>query len=254
MTHLNISKLTKTFGGLVALKDIDLNVERGGFVGIIGPNGAGKTTLFNCITGFLKYDSGHVTFEGEAIKGLKPFKIVDLGFTRTWQLVKPFYGMSVKEAMAIPSFSVRAKKSGLTRRQHQERDVRILEKMGLGPKINKYVDDLNHGELRLLDICRALATDPKILFLDEPFSGLSHHEIEMISPLIKSLNEDAHNPLTIIMIEHRLRELMKLVRNVAVINFGEKIAEGTPTEIVNNTKVIEAYLGKRRSKDGLVQN
>ena len=248
MELLEINQLTKKFGGLLALSEICITVRERQLVGIIGPNGAGKTTIFNCLTGFLPIDSGSVLFDGMDINGKKPHEIVNLGLARTWQLVKAFFGLRVIEAMMVPSFSKRARAKQISGKNPSEAIENLLRAIGLEKKIGSQVDDLNQGELRLLDIARALATKPRVLLLDEPFSGLSYKEIAKVSQIIRNLNMEG---LTIVIIEHRLRELMKLVQTVVVINFGQKIVEGSPQEIVQEPTVVEAYLGKRRAGVGL---
>jgi len=188
-----------------------------------------------------------VLLHGQNILGKRPYQIVNLGLTRTWQLVRPFSGMTVIEAVSVPTFShrARARSSNSTR---QGDIVQILDEIGLAGKIGEDVDNLTHSELRLLDISRAMATHPSILLLDEPFSGLSPRETEKISGMILHLN---HQGLTVVIIEHRLRELMKLIQKVMVIHFGEKIAEGTPEAIIRDPRVIQAYLGERSPDIGL---
>jgi branched-chain amino acid transport system ATP-binding protein len=248
MSLLEIRGLVKNFGGLLALSEFSLAMEAGEVVGIIGPNGAGKTTAFNCITGFVSLDAGSVTLDGKSLSGKKPYEIVNHGLTRTWQLVRPFFGMKVIEALQIPSFCPRARASTKDRHELERRILAIADSLGLAGKLDDDVDNLNQGQLRLLDIARAMVTNPLILLLDEPFSGLSHREIGQISSVVKDFNEQG---LGVVIIEHRLRELMKLVKRVVVINFGSKIAEGAPDEVVRDPQVVKAYLGTKGDELGL---
>jgi branched-chain amino acid transport system ATP-binding protein len=242
-TILEIKQLSKAFGGLQALLDFDLSVNAGDLVGIIGPNGAGKTTLFNLITGFLSPDSGEVRFKGENITHLKPFQIVNRGMSRTFQLVDLFKEMKVLENVMIPCFSQRAKGLRDPHKKPWKIALAFLEDMGLADRFNEQTKNLSFGELRLLDIARAMATEPELLLLDEPFSGLDAGDAGTLAAGIQRMHRKGQS---MIIIEHRLRDLLKLVERVVAVVFGQKIAEGTPEEILNNEKVVQAYLGKRR--------
>jgi branched-chain amino acid transport system ATP-binding protein len=242
-TILEIKQLSKAFGGLQALLDFDLTVNAGDLVGIIGPNGAGKTTLFNLITGFLSPDSGEVRFKGENITHLKPFQIVNRGMSRTFQLVDLFKEMKVLENVMIPCFSQRAKALRDRHKKPWKIALAFLEDMGLAERFNEQTKNLSFGELRLLDIARAMATEPELLLLDEPFSGLDASDAGTLAAGIQRMHRKGQS---MIIIEHRLRDLLKLVERVVAVVFGQKIAEGTPEEILNNEQVVQAYLGKRR--------
>lgn len=237
---LEVCNLSKDFGGLAAVKDVSFRVNGQEMVGLIGPNGAGKTTLFNLITGFERTNSGTVIFKGEDITRLKPHEIAKRGMVRTFQLTRCFPQLTVFENVAVAFFVSKAGKKGRSTVEQEMHDT--LELVGLSGKASYLAKDLPHGDLKRLELARALATKPEMLLLDEPFCGLSVEEIAGVASSIQKLHRE--KGLTVIIIEHMLRELMKLVSNVIVLNYGEKIAEGSPKEISKNKKVIEAYLGE----------
>jgi branched-chain amino acid transport system ATP-binding protein len=240
---LRIEGLSKAFGGLQALADFDLEIHEGDLVGIIGPNGAGKTTMFNLITGFIRPDAGEIRFKGEDITNLKPYQIVNRGMARTFQLVDLFKEMSVLENVMVPCFSHRSKERRSKHEKPWKTAMAFLQEVGLEDRYNEQVKNLAFGELRLLDIARAMATAPDLLLLDEPFSGLDAEDAAVLSAGIKRMHETGQ---TMVIIEHRLRDLLKLVERVVAIVFGQKIAEGTVEAILNDQKVVSAYLGERR--------
>jgi branched-chain amino acid transport system ATP-binding protein len=240
---LEIRGMSKAFGGLQAVRDFDLQVRKGELIGIIGPNGAGKTTVFNMMTGFIRPDSGEIWFQGENITRLKPFQIVNRGLCRTFQLVDLFKEMTALENVMIPCFSHRVSRQRDKEEKPWKIAMKFLEEVGLAKRFNEYAKNLAFGELRLLDIARAMATQPDILLLDEPFSGLDTEDAAVLSTAIQQMHRKGQ---TMIIIEHRLRDLLKLVERVVAIVFGEKIAEGNPQEIMSNPKVVNAYLGERR--------
>jgi branched-chain amino acid transport system ATP-binding protein len=235
---LEVQGLTKRFGGLTAVKDVSFVLDKGEIAGILGPNGAGKTTLFNLLTAFIPPDAGTIAFDGDSIRGLPPYRIVNRGLARTFQLCRPFVGMSAQENVMVGCLG--AGKHG--RLTAGARALELLVMVGLDRKAHMPSEVLSYGDLRRLEIARALATNPKLLLLDEPFAGLGTGEIAPLSELIRKLHRE--QGLTILIIEHRLREFMKLVKRVIAMDFGEVIAVGDPEQIVRDPRVIEAYIGR----------
>ena len=231
---LSSVEVTKRFGGITALDNVDFLVRDHDNIGIIGPNGAGKTTIFNVICGNLKPTSGKMFFHGREITRLKPHQIVKLGIARTFQIVRPFNNMTVLENVMVP-FAVRSIPTSRAR----ELALDILENLSLS-RPNESPRNLAHGELKVLEIAKALASSPKLLLLDEPFSGLSLEEIDRVSELIQRVHKEGHG---VVIIEHSLQHLFRLVSKVMVIDKGTKIAEGTPEEVIADSKVVAAYLG-----------
>jgi len=235
---LEVSGLNKHFGGLHALRDVSFSVAPGEIVGILGPNGAGKTTLYNLLTGFIPPDSGSVLFKGRSLRGLAPYRIAGLGISRTFQLCRPFVGMTVFENVVVGGLGAR----GDNRRDLDTRAMELLTQVGLAEKAGVPVETLSYGDQRRLEIARALAATPALLLLDEPFAGLGSGEIADLSALIRKVH--AEQGLTVMLIEHKLHEFMRLVGRVIALDFGEVIAEGLPDYIVRHPAVIEAYIGR----------
>ena len=251
---LQMEKTSKSFGGVQALKDVSFDVFPGDVLGIIGPNGSGKTTIVNCITGFVKPTSGKVFFKGKDITGKQPHKVADLGVTRTFQIMRPYYSLPAYKNLVIPLFSPRAKRTGGWRGggrlgNRQTIAIDILEEIGF--ERDSYIpfkktSTLPTGYLKRLELARCLALKPEIIICDEVFSGLSMSEIASMVPLIQRLQDEG---ITIVMIEHRLRELFQVANRVMVLNFGEKLIEGTPTEVMADEKVKEAYFGSEEVEE-----
>ena len=245
---LQVKEVTKAFGGILALNRISFHVNEGEILGIIGPNGSGKTTLINCITGFIKMTSGKVFFQGKDISGKPAHKIADMGVTRTFQIMRPYYTLPAYKNLVIPLFSPRAKRTGGWRGGGKLGDrntvgIDILEEIGFERDSfvpYKIASSLPTGYLKRLELARCLALKPEMILCDEVFSGLSMSEIASMVPLIERLQMDG---ITLIMIEHRLRELFRVANRVMVLNFGEKLVEGTAEEVMANEKVKEAYFG-----------
>jgi len=245
---LQTHELSKAFGGVQALSMVSFELYPGDVLGVIGPNGSGKTTLVNCITGFVKSDSGDVYFKGKRITNLPPHKIAGMGVTRTFQIMRPYYSLSAYKNLVVPLFSPRARRTGGWRGGGKlgSRDtvaVDILEEIGF--ERDSYVpyklaSSLPTGYLKRLELARCLALRPEIIICDEVFSGLSMSEMASMVPLIERLQMEG---ISLVMIEHRLRELFRVANRVMVLNFGLKLLEGIPEEVVNDERVKEAYFG-----------
>ena len=238
MALLKVYGLTKYFGGLRAVHDLSFEVQPGEILGLIGPNGAGKTTAFNLIAGFIHPTRGEILLDGESIAGMKPYAVTRKGIARTFQIVKPFRKLSVLENVTLAAF-LRFPSRGEAESQARQ----VLGRMGLGLKISALAVDLTLSEQKRLEIARALATQPKLLLLDEPMGGLNATEIEQASLLVRDICKEG---VTIIWVEHVLKAIMNSSNRVVVINQGEKIADASPGEIVENPQVIAAYLGAKR--------
>jgi branched-chain amino acid transport system ATP-binding protein len=248
---LSLENLTVTFGGLVAVNDFSLQLFSGDLVGLIGPNGAGKTTVFNLITGQYHPSKGRIIFQGKDITGLSPDVVTTVGIARTFQNIRLFGNLTVLENVLV-SFHVRLKSSFLAPMfsfpsyWREERAIRgeayeLLKAVGLGDATEEEAQSLPYGEQRRLEIARALATHPSLLLLDEPAAGMNPQETQELMRFIQKIRDDFN--LTIFLIEHDMKVVMGICERVAVMDFGMKIAEGTPEEIRNNPHVIEAYLG-----------
>jgi ABC-type branched-subunit amino acid transport system ATPase component len=241
---LKVSGLYKNFGGVRAINDLSFELEQGELLGLIGPNGSGKTTAVNLITGFVKPTEGKVVYRDRNITGLPPYKIVRLGIARTFQMVKPFYQLPAYKNMIIPLCSPRIKET--TGGKYGDRDavaLDLLEEVGFERDAYvayKAASVLPQGYLKRLELAKAIALQPDLMILDELFSGLSLAEVASIVPIIEKLRQEGKS---IIMIEHRLKELFRIADRVVVLNFGEKIAEGKANEVMESEEVRKAYLG-----------
>ncbi len=247
---MKIDRVTKHFGGLVAVNSVSFDISEGELLALVGPNGAGKTTLFNVITGVLKASSGNIFFNGKEITGKRTNQIARMGIGRTFQIVRPFGKMTVLENILVPlgkAFYTRL--SVFSHSPHEKifisKAMDLLKSAYLDDEANKMASYLPIGMQRRLEIARALALEPKLLLLDEPAAGLNEKESMQLKEYIEKINSSG---VSILLIEHDMKFIMSISKRIVVLDHGSKIAEGTPSEIASNPRVIEAYLGRKHKK------
>jgi branched-chain amino acid transport system ATP-binding protein len=247
---LEIKNVTKRFGGLVAVNDVTMNIQKGRITGLIGPNGAGKTTLFNCINGIFKPSSGTIVFNDKNIEGMRPCHINERGIARTYQIINLFSDMSVIDNVMVGMHSnlksaffdsmLHTKKHRTEEAAAYEKAYELLKEVGLDNRAKESAGSLPFGDQRLLEIVRGLASNPQLILLDEPASGMNSKEKDELDELLRKILQSG---VSILMVEHDMRVVMGICDYIYVLYYGKKLAEGTPQEIQNNQDVIDAYLG-----------
>jgi branched-chain amino acid transport system ATP-binding protein len=237
MALLEVEGLTRFFGGLRAVGSLSFSVEPGEILGLIGPNGAGKTTVFNLVTGFVRPSAGTIRLDGRDVTGRKPHEVTRRGIARTFQIVKPFPGLSVKENVTLAAFLRHPRRA-----RAEEAALAVVDRLGLSARAATLAGQLTLMDQKRLEMARAMATEPRVLLLDEPMGGLNPSEVDQASTLVEGIRRGG---ITVVLVEHVMKAIMRISDRVLVMQHGEKIALGKPAEVVRDPAVIAAYFGQK---------